>query len=1065
MITCARCGEQNADSARFCSGCGTGLAVSVPASEVRKTVTVMFVDVVGSTGLGERVDPESMRRVMTRYFEEIRGVVERHGGVVEKFIGDAVMAVFGVPTVHEDDALRALRAALEMRRRMVELGAELELERGIAVAWRTGINTGEVVAGDAGTGQRFVTGDAVNVAARLEQAARPAEILIGAATRWLVRDAATVERVAPVTAKGKSEPVEAYRLLDVMVDAATQPRRLEGPMIGRQRPRRLLDQAYEQVVEERVCHLVTLLGSAGVGKSRLMREFLDGLGEAALVLRGRCLSYGEGITYWPIGEVVRQAADLVEGDDDETLRRKIGDLLEDERDRVQVAERLGELLGRFEGGSVQEETFWAFRMLLESLAHRRPVVLVLDDLHWAEPTLLDLIEHICDWTRAAPILLACLARQELLDVRPGWGGGKQYATTVTLEPLSEAESHELVGSLLGDVSLGGPLAEKIASAAEGNPLFVEEMVGMLIDSGQLMRQAGGWTAASDLTRVAVPPTIHALLSARLDGLPAPERQVLERGAVEGKVFHRGAIAELAPDALRESVPIHLRTLARKELLRPERADFVGDEAFRFRHLLIRDAAYGALPKETRAELHARFADWLTRVAGEHRAEYEEILGYHLEQAFRYRSELGPPNDETLRLGAAAAGHLATSGRRALDRGDVHAATKLLTGALELMPHDHPDRSDTIADLGSSWIVAGQLQGADDLLAEAMEEASSAGDVLGAARAEVVRLAALESLGQLTIEDGIQTSERLLAVFEEHGDERGAVRAALELGKQHFFAGRARTAEDILAARVARYPAGTAPGELVGWLMAALYWGPTPVPQALSRIGELRDASQSRAAQARQLRMVGSLRAAAGDIDEGRIMIRRAAEAEEGLGRRHASDSTEGHFLGPLELLAGNYDEAERVLLRAYSAMRETGDTTFSATTAGYLADLYIDLSRFDEAERFAHVTLGSTPDDVEAQAQGYSALGRVMAARGDLAAAEKMARAAVEIAERTDYLHRRGMSLVHLADVLLIAGRPIEAADALRRALENFETKGATVRADRTRQQLAHLDAAPDGAH
>ena len=1064
MIKCARCGEENADSARFCSACGTALGVGAPAREVRKTVTVMFVDVVGSTGLGERVDPESMRRVLTLYFDEIRGVVESHGGVVEKFIGDAVMAVFGVPTVHEDDALRAVRAAVEIRGRVADLEEKLQRDRGLAVSWRTGINTGEVVAGDAGAGQRFVTGDAVNVAARLEQAAQPGEILIGAATRRLVRDAATVERAEPVTAKGKSEPVEAYRLLEVAVGAATQTRRIEGPMIGRQRPRRLLDQAYEQVVEERVCHLVTVLGSAGVGKSRLMNEFLDGVGDAALVLRGRCLSYGDGITYWPIGEVVRQAADLVEGDDDDALRRKIGDLLEDERDRTQVAERLGELLGRFEGSSVQEETFWAFRMLLGSLAHRSPVILVLDDLHWAEPTLLDLIDHICDWTRAAPILLVCLARHELLDVRPGWGGGKQYATTVTLEPLSEAESHKLVGSLLGDVSLGGPLAEKIASAAEGNPLFVEEMVGMLIDSGQLIRQAGGWTAASDLTRVAVPPTIHALLSARLDGLPAPERAVLERGSVEGKVFHRGAIAELAPDALRESVPAHLRTLARKELVRPERADFVGDEAFRFRHLLIRDAAYGALPKETRAELHARFADWLTRVAGEHRAEYEEILGYHLEQAFHYRLELGPPNDETLRLGAAAAGHLATSGRRALDRGDTHAASKLLSGALELMPHDHADRSGTIADLGSSLITGGELQRAEALLAEAMEEASSAGDVLGAARAEVVRLAALESLGQHTIEDGIRRCERLVAVFEEHGDERGAVRATVELGKQHFFAGHARTAEEIFAAGVARYPAGTAPGELVGWLMAALHWGPTPVSQALRRIDELGEGSQSRAAQARRLRMVGSLRAAAGDIDEGRIMIRRAAEAEEGLGRRHASDSTEGHFLGPLELLAGNYDEAERVLLRAYSAMRETGDTTFSATTAGYLADLYIDLGRFDEAERFAHIALGSTPDDVEAQAQGRSALARVLAARGDLDAAEKMARAAVEIAERTDYQDRRGLSLAHLAEVLLVAGRSDEASDTLRRAREIFEAKGATVHAERIRHRMDQIGAAPDGA-
>ena len=599
LIVCPRCGAENTATARFCSSCGNALTdATAPAqiSEMRKTVTVMFMDAVGSTTAGEHTDPETLRRVMTRYFDEIRTIVERHGGTVEKYIGDAVMAVFGVPAVHEDDALRAVRAAHEARIRVQELSDRIRAERGFAIEWRTGINTGEVMAGDAGAGQRFVSGDAVNVAARLEQAAPAGQVLLGPETYNLVRDNVQAEPADPVAAKGKSVPVAAYRLVSMLAGGAPVARRLDSPMIGRLRQRRLLAEAFEQVVDERACHLFNILGAAGVGKSRLVNEFLASLGDTAQVLHGRCLSYGEGITFWPISEAVREAAGLTEEDDDDAVRAKIGSLIDDERDRIPVVERIGTLLGRFAANGVAEETYWAVRVLLESIARVRPVVLILDDMHWAEPTLLDLVENLADWVSDAPLLLICVARQDLLEARPGWGGGKKYATTLTLEPLNETESRELMTNLLGEVDLGGGLEQKIAAAAEGNPLFVEEMVGMLIDNGFLQRSNGGWAATSDLSNVAVPPTIQALLAARLDRLPSPERTVIERGAVEGKVFHRSAVAELAPEDLRASVPDHLRALSRKELVRPDRSDFAGDEAFRFRHLLIRDAAYAAMPK-------------------------------------------------------------------------------------------------------------------------------------------------------------------------------------------------------------------------------------------------------------------------------------------------------------------------------------------------------------------------------------------------------------------------------------------------------------------------------------
>ncbi len=1064
MIACPSCGAQTADGARFCSNCGNALgAAAQPVSEVRKTVTVMFMDAVGSTGLGERADPESLRRVMTRYFDEIRTIVERHGGTVEKYIGDAVMAVFGVPVVHEDDALRAVRAAADIRDRLAALEAEFERDRGIAISWRTGINTGEVVAGDAGAGQRFVSGDAVNVAARLEQSAQAAEILLGTETYQLVRDAVTVEGAEPVVAKGKSKPVGAYRLIGLSATGATPGagvtgRRQDSPMIGRLRQRRLLSEAFEQTVDERVCHLFTILGAAGVGKSRLVSEFLGSLGDGALVLHGRCLSYGEGITYWPIAEAIRQAAWLVEEDDDAAMRTKLGQLIENERDRGQVVERIGALLGRFAGTGSAEETFWAVRTALESLARRQPLVLVLDDVHWAEPTLLDLIEHLADWTIDAPVLLLCVARQELLEARPGWGGGKSYATTLTLEPLNDAESQQLMVSLLGQVELGGVLVDKIAAAAEGNPLFVEEMIAMLIDSGILVQTDGKWTAASALADVAVPPSIQALLAARLDRLPVPERAVIERGAVEGKVFHRGAVAELTSPDLRESVPVHLRSLSRKELVRPDRSDFAGDEGFRFRHLLIRDAAYSAMPKESRAELHARFAEWLERMAGDHVTEYEEILGYHLEQAYRYRAELGPLDDEGRRLGSEAARHLGASAERAAQRGDTNAALKLFRAAFDLTPEIAHERYRLAAGLGLALVASGDLRAADALLATEMERARVAGDELGAAYIEVFRLDTQGTLGTVTVEQVLRRSEELLAFFDKRGDSWGAMRAKFELARHHFFAGRALTAHRLLMDMRSRYPAQVLPPMVSGMALASVFWGPTPVEQALAIVQGF-DVTGSRVIEAFVIRVAGGLRGLLGEFDAAREMLTRSMEFEVDLGRRPFADGIAGHFLGPMEMAAGNYDEAERVMLGAYERMTASGDTAFSSTVAGNLAALYIALGRWEDADRFAQATLDlAQPDDAEAQAQGWSALGRVQAARGELDQAQASAGRAVEVAEGTDYLERRGLVLSDFAEVLVTAGRMNEARDAFGRALENFEAKGATAHVDQTRKRLAEIE-------
>jgi class 3 adenylate cyclase len=481
--------------------CGAALSPETTAPrELRKTVTVVFADVSGSTALGERLDPEPLRRTMTRYFDAVRTVLERHGGTVEKFIGDAVMAVFGIPVLHEDDAVRAVRAAAEIRDELSALNAELRRELGLELELRIGVNTGEVMAGDPDRGQSFAAGDAVNVAARLQQAAAPGETIIGGSTYRLVRDAVDAELLTPLEVKGKADAVTAYRLLGIAPEAPGRLRYGTVTMVGRRTELGRLVAAFDQARADRSCQLFTLLGAAGVGKSRLAREFLDSLGDVE-VLSGRCLPYGEGITYWPLAEALKEAAGLLEPETHADAQAKLAALVGGSEDADVIGRHAAVLLGLAEGDASTEEGFWAVRKLLESRAQQRPLVLVFDDLHWAEPTFLDLVEHLSDWTRDAPILLLCMARPEFLDARPGWAGGKLNATSVLLEPLAQDECEVLTDELLGAAGLEPPARARIAEAADGNPLFVEELVAMLVEEGVLERRNGSWAATRELAEL------------------------------------------------------------------------------------------------------------------------------------------------------------------------------------------------------------------------------------------------------------------------------------------------------------------------------------------------------------------------------------------------------------------------------------------------------------------------------------------------------------------------------------------------------------------------------------
>jgi class 3 adenylate cyclase/tetratricopeptide (TPR) repeat protein len=954
----------------------------------RKTVTVVFCDVTGSTALGESTDPEALQALLARYFERMKGIVEAHGGSVEKFIGDAVMAVFGVPVAHEDDALRACRAAVEMRDAFPELG----------IAGRIGVNTGEVVTG---TEERLATGDAVNVAARLEQAAQPGEVLVGEATLALVRAAVDGEPVEPLTVKGKSEPVPAFRLAAV---GGGGERRFASPMVGRQNELDRLENVFAQAVHDRSCQLFTVLGSAGVGKSRLAAEFLAGLD--ARVVRGRCLSYGEGITYWPVVEILKQLGTLPEGDPARPLRF---------------------VLGESELPAAPDEIAWGFRKLLEQEAQEQPLVCLLDDLHWGEETLLDLVEHVADLSRDAPLQLLCMSRPELLERRPSWGGGKWNATTVLLEPLDAAETELLIAELGG---VGDELRERILQVAEGNPLFLEEMLALLRDSGN--------------AEVEVPPTIQALLAARLDQLDPAERSVLERGSVEGRTFHRGAVAAMSDSE--GFIDQRLVALVRKELVRPDRAQLTGDDAYRFRHLLIRDAAYEALPKATRADLHRRFAEWLGQ-HGQCLVEMDEILGYHLEQAALYLAELGR-DDRALAL--AAGDRLGLAGRRAYWRGDPRAAIALLERSLTLT---RPYRLDVHleADLADAlgMIDVGR---ATEVADAAATRADAAGDEAGAALARTSAANGRLHAGEGSADELERLARAALPLLEAIDDDDGLVHVWLGLGAvanmhsdlegwadgiEHSLIHARRAGHHVTSSRA---------------LSAPLAMGPRPASEALARL----DTFIGEQPHPGDLQLRGVLLAMLGEIEEAWGVATSADEKARELGIYAG-----GVWLGEIALIAGDQHAAAEYFRSACEDMERRGATAQLSTYLPLLGRVLCALGQLDEAEQLAHRgrELGD-PDDVWTQGLWRQAQALVHSARGQNAEAVRLAEEAVEWFSRTDSLPRQGDAQCDLAQVLEAAGRRDEAIGAWREALGCYERKEVIPLAARVREHLAALEPA-----
>lgn len=1039
MVGCASCGRENPDDARFCSHCGTPIASEAPAPAVaRKVVTVLFADVSGFTALGERLDPESLQQLVGRWFHEAQQVIARHGGVVEKYMGDCVMAVFGVPVVHEDDALRAARAALEMRDTLAELNQELARRWGVRLRVRTGVNSGEAVIGKAPGGEMSTVGDTVNVAQRLEAAAPLDEVLVGEEVASLLGTAAQLEAVEPLELKGKAEPVPAWRLIAVESELSGAPARPQAPFVGRAEELALLRRTFSEVRRARTPRLATIVGPAGIGKSSLAQTFIAAERKEATAVVGHCLPYGDGITYWPVAEIVRQLAGAGTAD-------AVADVLAGERDAEQIGSRLARLTG-FETGAVPvEEAQWAVRKLLESVARQRPLVVVVEDIHWAEPSFLEMLESLVDLLAEVPVLIVCLARRELLDEQPRWESvGGERATLVTLDPLPSEEAEQLLNRLAESGDLTREAREELLVVAGGNPFFLQQMIAM--------------RAENPGAAISVPTTIQALLTARIDRLPADERTVLERASVEGRTFHRGSVAALLDEDAGPEIDANLAALARRELIRPGPPDFEREEAFRFEHILIRDTAYGLLTKGTRADLHEGHARWLESRPERTLGEWAEIAGYHLERAYRCRLEVEPAASESYRPLATRGGwRLGAAGSAALTRDDLPAAINLLERATALLPEDDAAHGGLGPKLGTALTEAGRLAEAERALDEAIARATQSGDEGARAHAELGRLSfRLQVDTEAGASEVRERFEQLRELLESRDDELGLGQLWRLHALVHWIEARSTEADaawERAADHARRAGDERTWADSLTWLASSAHIGPTPVDEGIAHCEDIHaQLSGHRRLQALVLHPLAALRAMRGEFPAARELLAdsNAILTELGLTMHTAVSHQEAY----VAVAAGDLDEAEAVLRRGYERLEEMGEKALLATTAAMLADVVEGRGHPDDAWSLTQAAeREAATDDLSAQILWRSVRARLLAGRAELAAAKRLSAEAVELAERTDWLTERADAELSRAHVLGAAGETAAATEALERAIALYIHKGDIAGAKRARTQ------------
>jgi DNA-binding SARP family transcriptional activator len=971
----------------------------------RRTVTVLFCDLVDSTGLAARLDPEAYRVIMERYFAAVRAPIERHGGTVEKFIGDAVMAVFGVPELHEDDALRAVRAAVEIRSVLEEVTELAAAEWDVPLAGRIGLDSGEVHVISAARENLRVSGAPASAAAKLEQRASPGEVLLGNETYRLVRDAVRADLVE------LPEGMQAWHLDELVPDASPYTRRLDAALIGRDAELERLRGAYANACADKHCRVVTIVGEAGIGKTRLAREFVTPLRERARVLIGRCVSYGEGATYLPIAEIVRQAAA-------EPSLDGIRELLEGEEDADAVAQHVAELVGLAESPAAPGEAFWVVRRLLESMARNGPVVVGLDDIHWAEPTLLDLVEYLGEWADG-PILVVCLARGDLLDARPGWGGPTSTGFLVRLEPLAE----QAVGAFVEQLA-GSPVArevqERIIEQSGGNPLFAEQLLALVQEAPEL---------ALDKT----PATVEALLASRLDRLDPRELGVMRRAAVVGRRFTRVELDDLSPD---DDIDRHLVSLTERGLVRPVQ------NVFRFHHVLVRDVAYRGIPKADRAELHELAGKGLDRRDGT-----DELVGYHFEQAYRYLTELQLDSEHAHDLAAAGSERLGRAGIRAWKRADAPAAVNLLSRAVDLVP----EAAELACELGAALRIRGEVARAEDVLVGASEATEERLRL----RAQI-ELALMRSIlkpdraGEL-----LEVASGAIPKLEAEHDDRALGRAWLAVGQVRGGFYCEYGAWEEAAEHAADYyrRAGWSPSTSLGDLACAMYYGPREVTSAVARCEALLvEHDADRASEANLLVWLGGLEAMRGHFAEARDFVDQAKQRYEQLGLGSDNYLRLG---GAVEMFAGAHELAEQALREACTALERHGQIQVLATRAAELADAICEQGRYEEAETWIRVARESAgSDDLDAAFASRYVHAKVLARLGEVDKAERLAGEALSIMARTDALSRHGDALLVLAEILHLQGQEDQALENIHGALRLYEQKGNVVSAGRTQAML-----------
>jgi DNA-binding SARP family transcriptional activator len=981
-----------------------------PAMQFRRLATILFVDVVDSMAMAETMDPEALMRVQRGYFETVAAAIGRHGGTVEKYAGDAVMAAFGVPISHEDDALRAARAAFDIQTAVEALNGQLAHARDVRLDVRIGLAAGEVVAEATGSGQRFVAGDAVGVAARLQQAAAPGEIVVGEIVARLIDHSARLEPLGELDVKSRKEPIATYRLVELVPAAPAFERRQDAKLVGRKRELAALRRMLKLAVDGSATHVAVVVGAPGVGKSRLAVE-LTRRAKGVTALWGRCLAYGEGITYWPLREVLEQAG---EGE---------------ERDAVLAALDA-------ETPPPAAEIAWLFRRFCEASARERQLVLVFDDVHWAEPTFLELVEHLAD-KGTGPIAVVCLAREELLEDRPAFLEGSPNATPVLLDALSAGETDALLDGLGGTV-LESDQRARIVEAAEGNPLFLEQLLALALEGGLAERP--------------FPETIQALLAARLDRLGPGERAVLERGAVVGKEFAaEDVLALLQPEAA-PTAHAHLETLAGRGFVRPR-----GGNAFGFRHVLLQDAVYRAAPKRLRAELHERYADRLDTESPD-LPDLDEFVGYHLERAYWLRTELGESGRRVEQLAADSGTRLGEAGIRAAKRGDVPAELALLRRATAVLPRGNLQRG-LLCELGIALNGAGQSHEAVAMHERAIQECVASDDRVVELRArlelEYARLPRTSGAGGDRL---LEAASRAIPAFEASGVERWLGRALLLAGWIHGGRRGQHRARQELAERAlvhygrARWPTSTPAGEVAN----ALYYGPTPVPEAIERCRDLlAGRARDRFGRANIEVFLGGLLAQVGDFDQAVSLIESARAMYEEFGHRSAVATGSAAVRGDVELLAGDATAAERTFRWLCDELERTHAFSHLASRAGDLAEALYRLGRLDESDEWvATAETHTAVDDLDARLLWLPVRGKLAAQSGSIADALAIMAEATALAETTDALNRRAAIHMDRGEVLSIAGRPTEAASAFELAAGVFEQKGNVVGMARVRALL-----------